>query len=48
MNIISTPKYKWRIKLSEGVYYYVEDSKVPNRFHRVMQGILLGFIWEEI
>ena len=43
-----TPKYVWKCKLIEGTYWYIEDGKQPNAFHRFMQRICFGIKWSRI
>ena len=45
---INLPKYKWRCQLHPGTYWYVEDRQVPNWFHRKMQQLCFGIVWEKI
>lgn len=45
---INTPKYTWRCQLHAGTYWYVEEHKVPNWFHRKMQQLCFGIKWEKL
>jgi hypothetical protein len=45
---IKVPKYTWRCQLHPGTYWSVEDHRVPNRFHRWMQKLCFGVVWEKI
>lgn len=45
---IKIPKYTWRCQLHPGTYWSVEDHRVPNRFHRWMQKLCFGVVWEKI
>jgi hypothetical protein len=45
---IKMPKYTWRCQLHPGTYWSVEDHRVPNRFHRWMQKLCFGVVWEKI
>jgi hypothetical protein len=47
-NTIKLPQYKWKCELTNNTFWYVEDGKQPNMFHRFMQRIILGFKWTEI
>ncbi len=45
--VIKQPKYTWRCQLHPGTYWMVEDHRVPNRFHRWMQKLCFGVVWEK-
>ncbi len=38
--------YQWRWSIAPGCYFQVVSA--PNRFHRFMQRVFLGLIWERI
>ena len=40
------PEYTWRVWINEILCVYC--TKAPNRFHRFMQWLILGFRWEHI
>jgi len=42
---IKVPDYKWKCQLTKGTYYFVEEGKQPNAFHRFMQKLCFGVIW---
>lgn len=43
---ISAPTYLWKIKIGN-ITIPVEKGSEPNRFHRFMQALILGFKWEK-
>ena len=45
---IKVPNYTWRVWLWGSTYIVVEDTKIPNRFYRFMQFLILGFRWEKM
>lgn len=47
-SIFKPPTYTWRCQLHPGTYWNVEDHRVPNRFHRWMQKLCFGVVWEKI
>jgi len=42
------PKYTYKVTIAgdDGLVFSV--TKAPNRFHRFMQRLILGFVWEKI
>lgn len=44
--MIKTPTYLWQMKIGN-LIIPVEKGKEPNRFHRFMQTLILGFKWEK-
>ena len=47
-SVIKPPVYKWKCQLHPGTYWMVEDHRVPNWFHRKMQQLCFGIVWEKI
>jgi hypothetical protein len=47
-NSLSMPKYSWKCQLTHGTYWYVEEGKQPNAFHRFMQRLCFGIVWSKI
>ncbi len=42
----AVPRPSWRLTMAEGLWYHVEAA--PNWFHRAMQRLLLGFVWQQL
>lgn len=45
---ISLPTYAWKCELCKNTFWYVEEGKQPNAFHRFMQRLCFGIKWERI
>lgn len=48
VSIERPPKPEWELRLQDNseLVFYVVDA--PNKFHRIMQKLLLGFTWKRI
>lgn len=42
------PTPKWQLTYCKGGTFHYMYEKAPNLFHRLMQRIILGVIWERI
>lgn len=50
MNLRGITPIGWRCKLfgTDSLVYRPEEGKEPNWFHRKMQGLILGHVWEKV
>lgn len=46
--IKSPPAPKWTMRLNKGSMATFHLPTAPNRFHRLMQRVMLGIVWERI
>ena len=47
-NTITYPKYSdWKCTIAGGLTFVALEGQAPNRFHRFMQSIILGFNWKK-
>lgn len=47
-SVFTVPKYAWKLTVGDGFNLFYYEGKQPNRFHRWMQKVFLGFKWEKI
>lgn len=45
---IRLPRQTGILKINNGVSLILYDCKLPNKFHRLMAKLLLGWIYEEV
>lgn len=45
---IRLPRQTGILKINEGINLILYDCKLPNKFHRLMAKLLLGWIYEEV
>jgi hypothetical protein len=45
--ITSWPQPKWRVLLNGNRGFQINVEHAPNRFHRVMQRLVLGIVWQK-
>ena len=45
---IKLPRQTGILKINESVSIMLYDCKLPNKFHRLMAKLLLGWIYEEL
>ena len=48
MRLIDTSKYTWKLSIGKTFWVQFYEGDQPNRFHRWMQKVFLGFKWEKI
>ena len=44
-HLLKVPNYEWWFSLTKDSYIKISSLTPPNRFHRIMQRLLLGIIW---
>jgi len=48
ITIFGQPEYKWELRLSKDSNFVIQLFVAPNKFHRFMQKLMLGFEWTEM